>query len=43
MHQIGIQHTNARHWINSAIIAERKDTSPEYADRKKLTDVKYKT
>ena len=26
MHQIGTQHTNSRHWINSAITAERKDT-----------------
>ena len=42
-HQTGTQLTNARHWINSATIAGRKDTLPEYADKKKITDAKYKT
>ena len=42
MHRNGTRHTNARHWINYVIIVERKDTLPEYADKKNITDAKYK-
>ena len=41
-HRIGTRLTNARHWIKYVKIAERKETLPEYADKKKITDAKYK-
>ena len=33
-HQIGTRPTNIRYWKNSATITERKDTLPEYVDKK---------
>ena len=42
-HQIGTPFTNARHWKNFAITAERKDLSHAYANREKITNANYET
>ena len=39
-HQPSIQNTNACHWINSATITAKIDTSREYVDKKITTNGK---
>ena len=40
-HRTGTPLTNARHWENVAITAERRDISHAYEDKEKTSNAKY--